>query len=100
MPTLIGVILSPIRKSPSKECTPLNCLSSIQNLPFAFLIFTFALSNYSVRPRQHIRRNRQADLLRSFQVDDQLELLRLLDGQVGGLGAFENLVHEVSGAPE
>ncbi len=31
-----------------------------------------------VRSRQHIRRNRQADLLGRFQVDDQLELGRLL----------------------
>ena len=49
--------------------------------------------------RQHLRRNRQADLLGGFQIDDQLELRRLLDGQIGGLGAFQNLVDEVSGAP-
>ena len=30
-----------------------------------------------VRSRQHIRRNRQADLLRRFEVDNQLELGRL-----------------------
>ena len=52
-----------------------------------------------IRPRQHIRRNRQADLLGCFQVDDQLELRRLLHGKIGGLGAFQNLVHVGSGAP-
>jgi hypothetical protein len=35
----------------------------------------------SVRPHQHIRRDRQTDLLRSFEVDDQLKLFRLLNGQ-------------------
>jgi hypothetical protein len=29
--------------------------------------------NYSVRFRQHIRRNRQADLLGSFRIDDVLK---------------------------
>jgi hypothetical protein len=32
--------------------------------------------DHLVRSRQHIRRNRQADLLRSFEIDDELELLR------------------------
>jgi hypothetical protein len=53
----------------------------------------------SIRSRHHARRNRHADLLGRIQIDDQLELLRLLDGEVGGLGAFENLVDKVSGAP-
>ena len=52
-----------------------------------------------VRPRQHTRRNRHADLLGRIQIDDELELLRLLDGKVGGLGAFQDLVDKVSGAP-
>jgi hypothetical protein len=38
-----------------------------------------------VRPRQHIRRNRKSDLLSGFQIDDQLELRRLLHGKIGGL---------------
>ena len=41
-----------------------------------------------IRPRQHTRWDRHADLLRCLQIDDELELRRLLDGQVGGLGAF------------
>jgi hypothetical protein len=47
--------------------------------------------NDSIRPHQHVGRNRQADLLRGFQIDDELEVYRLLHGQVGGLGAFETL---------
>ena len=61
-----------------------------------FLIRTSVLSTrYSalsfdnpVRPRQHVRRNGQADLLGGFKINDQLELLRLLDWQVGRLCAF------------
>jgi hypothetical protein len=30
-----------------------------------------------IRPRQHIRRDRQANLFGGFQIDDELELLRL-----------------------
>ncbi len=48
--------------------------------------------DHLVRPHQHIRRNRQADLLRGFQIDDQLELRRLLDWQIGRLGAFQNTI--------
>ena len=72
-----------------------------------FLIRTSVLSTrYSalsfdnpVRPRQHIWWNRQADLLGGFQIDHQLELRRLLHGEIRGLGAFEDLVHIRGGAP-
>ena len=53
-----------------------------------------------IRSRQHLLRNRQTDLLSGFEIDDELELLRLLDGQVGRLGTFQNLVNEVTGAPK
>jgi hypothetical protein len=56
------------------------------------------LANHSIRSRRHIRRDRQADLLRCFKVYDELEPRRLLDGDVRGLGAFENLVHLDGGA--
>jgi hypothetical protein len=36
--------------------------------------------DHLIGPRQHIRRNCQADLLRCLQIDDQLELRRLLYG--------------------
>jgi hypothetical protein len=44
--------------------------------------------DHSIRSIQHRLRNRETDLLRCFQIDHQLELLRLLHGKVGGLGAF------------
>src|SRR5437016_13439184 len=55
--------------------------------------------NYFIRPVQYRLRNRQPDLLGGLEVDDQLELLRLLDRQFGGLSAFQNLVHIRSRAP-
>jgi len=41
--------------------------------------------NNLVRPRQHIRRNCQADLLGGFQIDYEFKLLRLLEGELGRL---------------
>src|ERR1700686_2844517 len=40
------------------------------------------------------RRHGQADRLGGLQIDDQLEPRRLLDRQVGRLGAFQDLIHE------
>ena len=53
-----------------------------------------------IRSFQHLLRNRQADLLGGFEIDEELKLCRLLDGNVGGFGAFQNPVDKVSGAPE
>ena len=43
---------------------------------------------------QHGRRDREAKSLGGLEVDHQLELGRLLDGQVSGLGAFQDFVDE------
>jgi hypothetical protein len=45
-----------------------------------------------IRPRQHIRRNRQPDLLGSLEIDHELELLRLLHREIGRLASFQDLV--------
>jgi hypothetical protein len=45
-------------------------------------------SNHPIRPRQHVRRNREADLLGRFEIDDQLEFRRLFDGKIGWLCTF------------
>src|SRR5215472_13278416 len=58
--------------------------STLDTRPFSF--------DHPVRPRQHVRRNRQADLLCRFEIDDELELLRLLDRQISWLRAFQNLI--------
>ena len=44
--------------------------------------------NHLIRPRQHVRRNREADLLSRFQVDEQLKLRRLLYGNIGWLSSY------------
>jgi hypothetical protein len=46
----------------------------------ASLLGFLASLDHLIRPHQHIRRDREADLLGRFQIDDQLELHRLLDG--------------------
>jgi putative tryptophan/tyrosine transport system substrate-binding protein len=38
-------------------------------------------------------RNCEADLLCGLEIDDQFKLRRLLDGNVGGLCAFQNFIH-------
>jgi hypothetical protein len=46
-----------------------------------------------IRPRQQRRRDREAEGLGSLEVDQQLELRRLLNGKVARSCAFENAVH-------
>ena len=52
-----------------------------------FFFMSFEVSNVEpllndfIRSRQHVRWNRKADLLSGLQIDDQLELRRLLNGQ-------------------
>jgi len=55
----------------------LNRKSAIKNLK--------SLNDF-VRPHQRIRRNRQADLVGGFQINDQLKLYRLLNKKISGLG--------------
>jgi hypothetical protein len=47
--------------------------------------------NHLVRSRQHVWRNREADLLGGLEIDDELELLRLLHGKSAGLAPFRIL---------
>ena len=59
-----------------------------------------ALFDHLVCLEEDRLRNREPQRLGRFEVDDQLELRGLLDGEIGGLGAFQNLVHVGGGAPE
>jgi hypothetical protein len=54
--------------------------------------------DHLVRSRQHARWNREADLLRRFQVDNELKLGRLLDRQVSGIGTLQDLIYVSCGA--
>src|SRR5437660_11305216 len=47
-----------------------------------------------IRPEQERLRNRQPEGLGGFEVDDQLELLRPLDRQLGGLRTVQDLRNE------
>jgi hypothetical protein len=49
-----------------------------------------SLLNHLVGGGQQRFRDAKAEGLGGFDVDDELELRRLLDRQVGGLGSFEN----------
>ena len=60
-----------------------SCHSSLDTRPFSF--------DHLVRSRQHIRRNRQADLLGRFQIDDQLKLVGCSTGRSAGLAPFRIL---------
>src|SRR5258707_10762091 len=54
--------------------------------PFSF--------DHFIRPRQHIRWNRQTDLFCGFQIDHKLKLRGLLDWKIRRLGALEDFIHE------
>src|SRR6266851_10531837 len=52
-----------------------------------------------IGPQEERLRDRQAERLRGLEVDDQLELRRLLDRNIGRPSALQNLVHIGCGAP-
>src|ERR1043166_4285981 len=56
--------------------------------------------DHLVRLEEQRRRHREAKGLGGLEVDDQLELRGLLYRQVGGLGAFQDLIHVVGSAPK
>src|SRR5262249_50439192 len=53
-----------------------------------------------IRSQQQRRRGSEAESLRGLDVDDQLILGGLLHGYIGGLGTFQNLVHEACRSAE
>src|SRR5262249_49860096 len=55
------------------------------------------LPDHLIRPRQYVRRNGEADLLRGFEIYDELKLRRLLYWKIPRLCAFEDLI-DISGS--
>ncbi len=64
--------------------------SRSKNLICKIVSITTNLLDHPVRSCQQIGRNRQADLLRRFQIDDELRFHRLLHREIGGFGTFED----------
>jgi hypothetical protein len=58
-----------------------------------------ALLDHPIRSRQHVGRNREADLFGGLEVDDEFEFPGLLYGQVCGLGSFKYFIDVNSGLP-
>src|SRR5882724_13691791 len=54
----------------------------------------------TVRQDEEVRGDGEAEGLGGLEIDDQLEVHRLLDGQVGGLGTFQDSVHVVGATLE
>src|SRR5262249_47726423 len=52
-----------------------------------------------VGPQQQRRRDREAERLGGLEVDDELELGRLLHRKIGGLGTFQDLIYIGRGEP-
>ena len=57
------------------------------------------LRNQLIRSREHIRRDRKTYLLCRPEINHQLELLRLLNREIGKLRAFQDSIHVISAAP-
>jgi hypothetical protein len=55
--------------------------------------------DHLIRPEKNRLRNRDANLLGRFQINHQLELRRLFNREIGGLGALQDSVHEICDAP-
>jgi hypothetical protein len=47
--------------------------------------------DHSIHPRQHVGRNREADLFSRLQINHQLDFRRLLDWQIGRVCTFKTL---------
>src|SRR5262249_18802186 len=56
--------------------------------------------NNPIRPQQQRLGDRQAESLRRLEVDDEIKLRRLLDGEIGGIRSFENFIDVSRGAAE
>jgi len=61
-------------------------------LPRAFGLFSF---DHLIRPVEQRLWNVDADLLCRLEIDHQLELRRLLDGKIGGLGSLQDSIYEI-----
>src|SRR5262245_10577068 len=59
----------------------------------ASVVFVARSFNHLIRPPEHRRGDGQTEGFGGLQVDDQLKLGGLLDGEIGWLGALEDLIY-------
>jgi hypothetical protein len=50
--------------------------------------------DYFVRPRQHVRRSRQADLFGGLEIDHKFKFRRLFDGKIRRFLSLQDFVHQ------
>jgi hypothetical protein len=54
--------------------------------------------DHLIRPREQRRRDREVEGLGGLQIDDQLELGWLIDGEIARFGSFQDPIHKHSSA--
>src|SRR5947208_1322373 len=77
------------------QCAPSELPQSTQSGRSSFLKAVIPAKrslDHFVRLQDQLLRNGQPDRLRGLQVDDELDLRSLFDGQVAGFRALEDLV--------
>ena len=101
--------IRPLKSSPNKLFKRCKALIDGSSFNYGFLVghlsYLAALSLYKsqdlksksldhpIRLHQRPLQNRQAEFLRGLRINHQFKLHWLLHRQIGGLGAFKNLVH-------
>jgi hypothetical protein len=99
-PTHFGFWIADFRLSDRKQRKAVRDLFVICLVPNQKLkIENPKLLDDPICSHQHPLRNGQADLFGCLEIDHQFELGWLLDREIGGLSAFENLVHQYGCAP-
>src|SRR5262245_33832161 len=105
-------------RKPMRETFPVCCASAsetftrkrVTSSQRVILFFTFFFSprasrllplsfDQPIRPGEHLRWNRQTDLLSRFEIYHQLKLRGLLHRKFGRLRSLQDSVHEISDPP-
>src|SRR6516164_10537756 len=91
-PRWIGLRESEARYA--RECGSARCeMEKISTGKFHFEPLPLSvLFDHLVGESKQRRRNREVERLRRLEIEHQIEFRRLLDWQIAGLGALENLV--------
>jgi hypothetical protein len=93
--TVLAILFAPSYRRLLTSMGERRNLAALATVLIVLMMVILPFSSFDdlIRSRQHVGRDRHADLLGRLKVDHQLELCRLLNRNVGWLGAFENLVN-------